>query len=249
MILFARVPLALFAASLLVRAQNPDVLAIMTKATANISTATEGRRQFVYRQKIRASLIRTNGKTARKETREYTVIPQASTTEKTLVAFSGEYLLGKRMVAYTTPGLKDKGDEADRRNMQVVTEDLVSAGKSRGRSRARAVPRLSSGERRGAGFQRGNIRGAPARNRLVALAGRSVLHSRGKVPAGDVHGTPAPSSETSQYVSGCRSPVQPFPLSYQSGSHAWTRHDGQVSRRGNGWGADGNGRDPRVAAG
>ena len=108
-----------------------DALAIMNKVASNTTEATEARRQYVYKQKVRASLVRTNGPIRRKETREYTVVPQQTTTEKTLVSFSGEYRNGKQMVPYTQPGVKDKGDQGDRELIQDLVEGLVNAKNSR----------------------------------------------------------------------------------------------------------------------
>jgi hypothetical protein len=109
----------------------PDAAAIMTKVAANTAASVDARRQYVYHQKIRASMIRMNGQPVRRETREYSVVPQKETTDKMLTAFSGEYLRGKRMTAYSMPGVKDKGDENDRRNLQSLTDELVNAGNAR----------------------------------------------------------------------------------------------------------------------
>lgn len=122
----------LFAGSLSLAADGPgDAFDIMKKVAANTTAATEDRRQYVYRQKVRASMIRTDGKVARKETREYTVIPQKATTDKTLISFSGEYRAGRRLAPYSQPGVKDKGDDQDRENIQHVLDELVNAGNTR----------------------------------------------------------------------------------------------------------------------
>jgi hypothetical protein len=127
-----RAVLILSTASLAIAAEAPgDALAIMQKVAANTSAATNARRQYVYRQKVRASLLRTDGKTARKETREYTVVPQQTTTDKTLVSFSGEYRDGGRMVSYSQTGLKDKGSAVDRELIQELTDELVNAKDTR----------------------------------------------------------------------------------------------------------------------
>lgn len=92
--------------------RQADATDIMTKVAANIAAATEGRRQFVYHQRIRAGLLQSNGQAVCRETREYTVIPQLATTRKKLESFFGECRQGKEMVAYTEssvgrPGLKE----------------------------------------------------------------------------------------------------------------------------------------------
>jgi len=38
-----------------------DALAIMNKVAANTTEATEARRQYVYKQRVRAGLVRTTG--------------------------------------------------------------------------------------------------------------------------------------------------------------------------------------------
>jgi hypothetical protein len=119
MALAEQAALVLLAASLRVMADaagdaSGDALAIMKKVAANTEAATKARRQYIYRQEVRASLVRNDGQVARKETREYSVVPQQTTADKTLFSFSGEYRDGKRLVAYSQPGQKDKGSEPDR---------------------------------------------------------------------------------------------------------------------------------------
>ena len=63
----------------------------MNRVAANMDSATEARRQYVYQQKVKARLIRTNGQVARQEDHEYTATPQAEHTVKQLVFFNGEY--------------------------------------------------------------------------------------------------------------------------------------------------------------
>jgi hypothetical protein len=107
--------LVLFAGALAFGADTPrDGRAIMEMVAANTSAATEARREYVYTQKVRASLLRSNGQVICKESREYTVIPQEKTTDKKLVSFSGECREGKRMVyaekrPYTAPAVKKPG--------------------------------------------------------------------------------------------------------------------------------------------
>ena len=74
---------------------NP-ALEIMNRMAANMDSATEARRQYVYQQKVKARLIRTNGQVARQEDHEYTATPQAEHTAKQLVAFNGEYHKSKK---------------------------------------------------------------------------------------------------------------------------------------------------------
>jgi hypothetical protein len=122
----AQVVLVLFAGCLAIAAEEPvDAPAIMKKVAANTAAATESRRQYVYRQKVRASMVRADGQVVCKETREYTVVPRQMTTDKTLVSFSGECRQGKQMTPYSEPGAKDKRDAGDR-------EDIESFGRRTG---------------------------------------------------------------------------------------------------------------------
>jgi hypothetical protein len=76
-------------------------------------------------------MVRTNGEIARREAREYHVVPQDATTDKTLTSFSGEYREGKRLIAYSQPGQNDKGSTVDREVIQEMTDELVNAKDSR----------------------------------------------------------------------------------------------------------------------
>jgi len=116
--------------AILVLSQN-DPLSIMQKVAANTSSAVESRRRYVYRQRVRSSLLQTNGKLLCKESREYTVIPQAATTERNLVAFTGECREGKKMVSYQKPddfkpGMSEKGISGDRETIAGVVNDLAA---------------------------------------------------------------------------------------------------------------------------
>lgn len=110
---------------------NDHALSIMKKVAANTSSAVESRRRYVYRQRVRSSLLQSNGKVVCKESREYTVIPQAGTTERKLVAFTGECREGKKMVPYQEPGdfkpgISEKGVGSDRESMAGVVNDLAA---------------------------------------------------------------------------------------------------------------------------
>lgn len=118
--------------------QQPDSTAIMTKMAANTAAAVEARRQFVYREHARASLLLGNGRVVCKESREYDVVPQENRTEKKLTDFRGECRDGKNMVQYAppsatpAPGLKEKGAEGDNReSIAGFLDDLTNDPKSR----------------------------------------------------------------------------------------------------------------------
>jgi hypothetical protein len=107
----ARAAIVWFLASLMAQAapKQGDAMDIMKKMAANTAAATEGRRQFVYRQQIRAGLLKNDGQVVCRESREYSVVPQPTTTRKKLVSFSGECRDGKQMVAYAEPSVARPG--------------------------------------------------------------------------------------------------------------------------------------------
>jgi hypothetical protein len=120
-----------------------DGLAIMRKMAANTDAATDARRQYVYHQRVRSSLRKSNGEVVCREAREYSVIPQATKTEKQLTSFSGACLEGKKMVHYSPPrgehpGLREKATGQDhddgpdeRETIAGFIDDLASDSKSR----------------------------------------------------------------------------------------------------------------------
>ncbi len=113
-------------------AESPeDALAIMKKTAANTDAAVEARRQYVYHQHVRSGLSKTNGQVICKESREYTVIPQETTTERKLVSFDGQCRQGNKMVPYSPPGqvqpgMREKPAAAGDRLAAQVTSDRDS---------------------------------------------------------------------------------------------------------------------------
>ena len=91
----------------------PDPRDIMTRAAENMATARDARRQYVYHQRVRASLVRSNGQMARREKREYIVTPTEDATEKKLTLLEGEYFQGKQVIPYSVEGFKHKGMDID----------------------------------------------------------------------------------------------------------------------------------------
>lgn len=114
-----------------VAADLPDAAGIMAKVAENVESAVDARRQYVYRETVRSSMVRTNGVPARKEFREYSVTPTEKTTEKKLLTFSGQYRKGKKMIDYTEPGYKYKDLDLDGELISELTDDLVNEKDSR----------------------------------------------------------------------------------------------------------------------
>jgi hypothetical protein len=122
-------------AALLLLAASPtiaeDATAIMVRVATNVEKAVEARRQYVYQQSVRASLVRTNGQFARREKRQYLVIPSATGTEKKLVSFQGEYRKGKQSVTYQEPLTDNQDAGIDAELLQDLTEELINAKDAR----------------------------------------------------------------------------------------------------------------------
>jgi hypothetical protein len=108
-----------------------DATAIMTQVAANVEKAVDARRQYVYQQTVRASLARTNGQLARREKRQYLVIPSETGTEKKLLAFQGEYRKGKQSVTYQEPVKYHQDAGIDAELLQDLTEELINAKTAR----------------------------------------------------------------------------------------------------------------------
>jgi hypothetical protein len=110
---------------------DDDAAAIMTKVAANVEKSTDARRQYVYKQSIISNLVRSNGKIARKENREYQVFPTETGSEKKLVLMQGQLRRGKQSTNYTKAGFKDKDLDIDGDLIRDLINDLVDDKKSR----------------------------------------------------------------------------------------------------------------------
>lgn len=110
---------------------DDDAAAIMTKVAANVEKSTGARRQYVYKQSIISNLVRSNGKIARKENREYEVFPTQTGSEKKLVSLQGRVRRGNQSTDYTDAGFKDKNLDIDGDLMRELIDDLVDDKQSR----------------------------------------------------------------------------------------------------------------------
>jgi hypothetical protein len=108
-----------------------DAESIMARAAANVEQSEEGRLRYVYRQTVHSTLVRSNGQLARKEDRQYSVIPTGKTTEKRLDSFRGQYRKGKEMLPYSEPGFTYKDMDIDGELINELTDDLVNDSDSR----------------------------------------------------------------------------------------------------------------------
>ncbi len=111
---------------------DQDALAIMEKMAAKLEASVDARRQYVYRQRVTAKLVRTNGQIARAEKREYTAAPGPERTEKTLVSLAGEYHKSKKeIIRYDKPGFEKGGMDLDGGLMKGLIDDLANSEKSK----------------------------------------------------------------------------------------------------------------------
>ena len=130
-----------------------DAGEIMARVAANQDRAAAARSRYVYSQKVRARMIRTNGKLAREEFRTYTVTPAAAgKSEKKLAEFRGTYESKGKLHEYQEPGFEHKDIDLDADVIDTLTTDLVNDGKSRDGISANVFP-LTSEEQRKYEFQ------------------------------------------------------------------------------------------------
>src|SRR5580698_11506 len=111
-------------------AENPDE--IMKRMASSVEESVDARRQYVYRQKVTARLLRPGGHVAWQETRIYTATHAPDRTEKTLVSLPGEYHKSRtQIVKYDQPGFEKGGLDIDGDLMRDLIDDLVNDRKSR----------------------------------------------------------------------------------------------------------------------
>lgn len=112
-------------------AQTPDVREIMSRVAANQARTQEMRSQYVYTQKQTLRLVRSNGRIAREERREYVVTPGAEKFKKHLAKFAGTYESKGRYTSYDKPEYRYKGVDIDGDLINSLSEDLTNDQKSR----------------------------------------------------------------------------------------------------------------------
>lgn len=108
-----------------------DAAEIMAKMAANVENSTAERQRYIYQQQVRARLLRTDGKVARQERREYSVLPSPDKTQKELVKVEGEIHRGKEVVHYNDLKFRHKNVDMDGELLEHLTSGLVDAKDSR----------------------------------------------------------------------------------------------------------------------
>jgi len=108
-----------------------DAAAIMAGMAANIERASTERQRYLYQQSVRSRFLRTNGKVARQERRQYSVLPAAGKTQKELLKLEGEHHDGRNIVHYQEASYRAKKMDIDGELMENLTKDLVDHKDSR----------------------------------------------------------------------------------------------------------------------
>lgn len=129
----------------------PPLEEILAKVADNQERAVEARRTIVYQQKSLVRLLRTNGKLAREERRNYLVTPTPAGSEKKLEHFEGRYERNGRLLPYDKPGFTYKDLDLDGELIDDLTEDLINDRKARDGISADLFP-LTRHEQRGYQF-------------------------------------------------------------------------------------------------
>jgi hypothetical protein len=68
----------------------PEIGEIMSRVASNQAKSLDQRKEWVYNQKELLRVVRSNGKLAREERREYAITPRKRRTQKQLVKFEGK---------------------------------------------------------------------------------------------------------------------------------------------------------------
>jgi hypothetical protein len=110
--------------------QTPDVERIMSQVAVNQAKAQELRNLYVYTQKQLLRFVRSNGKIAREERREYLVTPQLHRVKKQLVHFEGKYQDGNQFVSFDKPGYEHKSLDLDAELLNEMSQDMTNDHKS-----------------------------------------------------------------------------------------------------------------------
>lgn len=118
-------------AVLLITAQGPDVGDIMSRVAANQARTQDMRQQYVYTQKQTLRLVRSSGRIAREERREYVVTPGPKKIKKTLAKFQGKYEMKGKFYPYDKPEYHYKGLDIDADLINSLSESLTNDQKSK----------------------------------------------------------------------------------------------------------------------
>ncbi len=127
LVLVALCPLLQYAQT----APAPSLDEVLKRVAENQEKAVAARLSIVYTQETRTRLMRGGGKLAREEKRRYTVVPTATTSEKKLELFEGQYRKGGVLLPYTDPKFRYKDMDIDGDLVEDMTNDMVNDKQSR----------------------------------------------------------------------------------------------------------------------
>jgi len=111
-------------------AQTPDVNSIMAQVGINQAKSREQRAEWIYQQKQLLRMVRSNGKIAREEHREYLVLPDRRGVQKQLTNFDGKYARHGKYFSYDKPGYEYKGLDIDGDLINGLSNDLTDQKES-----------------------------------------------------------------------------------------------------------------------
>ncbi len=126
----AILPLCAFA-SFAQSAALPQLDDVLKRVADNQEKAVSARQSIVYTQETRTRLMRGGSKLAREEKRRYTVAPTATSTEKKLDFFEGNYRKNGKVFPYTDPKFRHQGMDIDGDLVEDMTDDMVNNKESR----------------------------------------------------------------------------------------------------------------------
>ena len=86
---------------------------IMCRVAENQERAETARTTYVYDMNVFVRLKRANGKLAREESRDYTVVPTEQGARRKLLKVEGKILDGNKEIPYTTPRFEHKDIDID----------------------------------------------------------------------------------------------------------------------------------------
>jgi hypothetical protein len=112
-------------------AQPPGLEQILSRVATNQAKSQDMRKCFVYTQNQLLRMVRSNGRVAREERREYVVTPKERGFHKELAHFEGKYESKGKYVPYDHPGYEYKDVDIDGGLIDDLSRDLTSDGNSR----------------------------------------------------------------------------------------------------------------------
>jgi hypothetical protein len=104
---------------------------ILRRVAENQQRSDSARARIVYHQSVRTRLLRGGSRLAREETRQYTVAPTATGTEKELLSVVGQYEKHGKLLPYTDSKFRHKNVDIDGELTEELTNDLVDDKESR----------------------------------------------------------------------------------------------------------------------